>query len=49
MPVNGQNKDPWWAVPATIAVIGLVGAPVIMGVIWLVVKLWISITHMTGC
>lgn len=47
MPVEGK-KDPWWAVPATAIVIGLVGAPVISGVVWIVVKIWISIANMIG-
>lgn len=42
------KKDPWWAVPATIAVIALVGAPVVLGIAWVVVKIWISISHMIG-
>jgi len=45
----GGKKDPWWAVPVTILVIGAVAAPVILGVIWVCFKIWLSIAHMKGC
>lgn len=45
MPVN---KDPRWAVIATVVFLILVSIPALSIVAWCVVKVWVDILHMTG-